>query len=177
MMEGRKALLVFAVFVLSSLSASATNITVALASIAGNYSIVWAYNASDTSDTWKCYMPDYPSLSDLSAIFPNYGYWVRINSSNETLQVTGTVPSSTSTAMVSGWNLVGYPSVTAQNITTALSTISSNYSIVWAYNASDTSDTWKSYMPDYPSLSDLQYMNPGFGYWIRLNTTTETLII
>jgi len=66
--------------------------------------------------------------------------------------------------------------VNAVAVSTALASIDGNYSTVWAYNASDTSDPWKRYRPGSGS-NDLTAMNPGFGYWVRVNVTAETLVI
>jgi hypothetical protein len=150
-------------------------------SLTGNYDIVWQYNASAASGSqWTSYMPAYPSLSTLNNTYPGFGYWVRINSSaNQTLGVNGTAPTTTNMTLVNGYNLVGYPSNTVRNVTTALGTLTGNYDIVWQYNASAASGSqWTSYMPAYPSLSTLNNTYPGFGYWVRINASTnQTLII
>ena len=69
-----------------------------------------------------------------------------------------------------GWNLIGYNSLYSQPIADALSSISGNYSIVWAYNASDTTDHWKKYDPGVPFGNDLINMEPGRGYWIMMTS-------
>jgi uncharacterized repeat protein (TIGR01451 family) len=51
----------------------------ALASIAGQYDLVFAYDASDTADPWKKYNPAAPPFTnDLAALGPGKGYWVRM---------------------------------------------------------------------------------------------------
>jgi hypothetical protein len=47
----------------------------ALASIAGKYSIVWAYDAGEPQ-LWKRYNPSAPFASDLVNLQPGCGYWV-----------------------------------------------------------------------------------------------------
>jgi hypothetical protein len=79
--------------------------------------------------------------------------------------------------MYAGQNMVGYPTNTIRTVDNALATIRGNYSIVWQYNATNTTNPWKSYMPNYPTQSNLQKMHPKYGYWINLNTTQETLTI
>ena len=160
--------------------ASSANVSTALASIDGKYSIVWGYNASDTSDPWKSYVPGYGSdVNDLSDMGVQWGYWVRVNATSATLNVSGNEPSSTNIPVVNVWNLVGYPKLTtASNVSTALASINGNYTIVWGYNASDTSDPWKSYVPGYGSdVNDLSQLSAGSGYWIRVNATSATLTI
>jgi len=157
--------------------ASSANVSTALASIDGKYSIVWAYNASDTSDPWKKYVPGASIGNDLSDVGVQWGYWVRLNTTSATLNVSGTEPSSTSISLVSGWNLVGYPKLTSAAVATGLTSIDGKYSIVWGYNASDTSDPWKKYVPGASIGNDLTALSSGSGYWVRLNTTSATLTV
>gem|GEM_PF-2139632 len=46
-----------------------------LASIAGDYSIVWGYNAAADTDPWLWYAPDISS-STLTTMEPGFGYWL-----------------------------------------------------------------------------------------------------
>jgi hypothetical protein len=58
-----------------------------LSSIAGNYDIVWAYKASDSTDQWKSFVPVLPSeYNDLTTMEPEYGYWIKMTQ-NDTLIV------------------------------------------------------------------------------------------
>ncbi|MEM7132550.1 MAG: VCBS repeat-containing protein [Chloroflexota bacterium] len=52
-------------------------ITEALASIHGNYSLVYGYDVNDTTDPWKVYAPDVPSyVNDLHQLHFGRGYWI-----------------------------------------------------------------------------------------------------
>jgi carbohydrate-selective porin OprB len=146
-----------------------TSITSILYPVSGNYSIVWEYNASDTTDHWKKYDPGAPFGNDLTSMVPGKGYWLMMTY-DDTLDISGTVPETTDIELMNGWNLIGYNSLNAQPITDALSSINGNYSIVWAYNASDTADHWKKYDPSAPFGNDLETMEQGKGYWIMMNT-------
>jgi len=148
-----------------------TSITSLLSSINGNYSIVWAYNASDTIDHWKKYDPVAPFGNDLTSVVPGEGYWIMMTN-NDTLPITGTAPESID--LKNGWNLIGYNSLVSQPITDALFSIDGNYSIVWAYNASDSTDHWKKYDPGAPFGNDLSMMEPGKGFWIMM--TSEDIL-
>ena len=90
--------------------------------------------------------------------------------SDDTLSISGSVPESTDINLKAGWNLIGYNSLDSQPVAESLFSISSNYSIVWAYNASDTSDQWKKYEPSAPFGNDLINMEPGKGYWIMMTS-------
>jgi len=80
------------------------------------------------------------------------------------------VPAPTDIKLWSGWNLIGYNSLNPKTITDALFSISGNYSIVWAYDASDTADHWKMYDPGVPFGNDLTIIEPGKGYWIMMTS-------
>ena len=90
--------------------------------------------------------------------------------SDNALNISGTVPESTDINLKAGWNLIGYNSLESQPIIDVLSSITGNYSIVWAYDASDTTDHWKKYDPSAPFGNDLANMEVGKGYWIMMNT-------
>ncbi len=45
-----------------------------------------------------------------------------------------------------------------------------------AYNASDTTDPWKSYDPTLPMFSDLDSLDEKTGFWIRM-TANDTLTV
>ena len=52
----------------------------ALSSIAGQYTRVRTYNASDPADLWKQYDVDLPVYAnDLVMIEPGQGYWVHVS--------------------------------------------------------------------------------------------------
>jgi len=146
-----------------------TSITSLLSSINSNYSIVWEYNASDTADHWKKYDPGVPFGNDLTNMEPGKGYWIMMTS-DKTLPISGTMPESTDIDLKTGWNLVGFNSPDSKSIVEALFSINGNYSIVWAYNASDTADHWKKYDPGVPFGNDLINVEPGRGYWIMMTS-------
>ncbi|MCD4811280.1 PKD domain-containing protein [bacterium] len=146
-----------------------TSIAFVLSPINGNYSIIWEYNASDTFDHWKKYDPGVPFGNDLTNMEPGKGYWIMMTS-DDTLPISGTVPESTDIDLKINWNLVGFNSLDSKAIAEALSSINENYSIVWAYNTSDTADHWKKYDPGVPFGNDLINMEPGSGYWIMMTS-------
>ncbi|MCD4811277.1 hypothetical protein K8R14_01565 [bacterium] len=146
-----------------------TSITSLMSSISSNYSIVWEYNASDTADHWKKYDPGVPFGNDLTNMEPGKGYWIMMTS-DDTLPISGTVPESTDIVLKTSWNLVGFNSLDNKPIAEALSSINGNYSIVWAYDASDTADHWKKYDPGVPFGNDMTDMESRKGYWIMMTS-------
>jgi uncharacterized repeat protein (TIGR01451 family) len=144
-----------------------TTISSVMSPISGNYSIVWAYDAAE-GGVWKMYDPTAPIfVNDLTEIQPGKGYWIMMTA-NDTLPVNGTLQDN-SFQLESGWNLIGYNSLSSKPIDSALAPISGNYSIVWAYDAGD-GGVWKMYDPTAPIfVNDLTEMEPGRGYWIMVN--------
>ena len=60
-------------------SGSAVTLPDALASIAGKYIRVYAYDPSDVGDPWKSFDPSAPSLvNDLTTLASGKGYWVQM---------------------------------------------------------------------------------------------------
>lgn len=138
-----------------------SNIASVLGSITNKYRSVWAFKRG----AWKLYDPANPGFSDLTTMEAGWGYWLNMTES-ATLKISGTTPSNT-LELISGWNLVGYNSSTAQNVAVALATINAKYISVWTFIDGD----WKVYDPANPGFSNLTTMEPGYGFWI--NATEE----
>jgi RHS repeat-associated protein len=153
-----------------------TDPAVVLASIAGQYTIVYAYDGCDVADPWKQYDPADPVSSDLTVIDHVIGFWIEMTSP-ATLDVDGTIHSSTDIPLCEGWNLVGYPLNQALPVAGALSSIEGKYSRVYTSDPTDAVDPWQLYDPSVPDwVNDLQIMEPGRGYWI-LATEDVTLTL
>jgi len=79
--------------------------------------------------------------------------------------------------LVSGYNLISLPIVPINtSLPAPIDSIEGNYEIVWAYDACDTLDPWKKFVPGIPpALYDLYEMYPSYGYWVKM-TISDTLI-
>jgi alpha-tubulin suppressor-like RCC1 family protein len=140
-----------------SLQPADTDITSILDSISNKVISVWAY----MEGSWQVYDPENPGFSDLTTIEAGRGYWINMSEA-ATLNVSGSTPSN-SVNLSTGWNLVGYNSDTAQDVEDALASIESKYISAWAY----MDGSWKVSDPENPGFSDLETMEPGYGYWIN----------
>jgi hypothetical protein len=128
-----------------------------LSSIAGKYDAVQVF----ANGNWVSY-PD----GGLNNIDHKMGMWIHMTQ-NATLTVYGQLPTSTTIPLKAGWNMIGWPSDDARDVTTALSSIAGNYDAVYAYDTADSSDPWKVYDPSAPSYAnDLDKMRPGKAYWV-----------
>ncbi len=124
------------------------SLTSVLAPIEGKYNVVFVYLGG-----WKKSTSTRVPLTEMSR---EYGYWINM-SEPATLTVSGTVPSVTTMNVIEGWNLMGFPSLTVQNLTIVLSPI--NYTVVFEYRGG-----WKKSTSTRVPLTD---MSPGYGYWIN----------
>ena len=122
---------------------------------------VWSFN----NGIWKVYDPANLIISDLTAMVPGNGYWMHLSDTVDFI-FSGTSYSG-ATGLSSGWNLVGFNSDVPLNISDATASISSYLISVWSYD----DGSWKVFDPSKPSLSNLENMEPGNGYWI--NVTEE----
>ena len=143
--------------------------SILFAPIAGQLDSVLAYDGCDTADPWKKYDPKAPSFTnDLTEVGVGRGLWIR-TTANTTLTVTGSAPSSVSIALSAGPNLISYPSSASVSLPDGLASITGKFNKVFAYDAADTADPWKTFDPSAPSVvNDLRSMGPGKGYWIEM---------
>lgn len=105
-----------------------------------------------------------PILNDLVTVDPSMGLWVRMNTT-DTLPIAGTLPVSSTIALCSGWNLVGYPALTTSPLPDALAAIQGCYSYVYTYDTANQS--WPKYDVARPFFSTLLGLSSQRGYWIK----------
>ncbi|MCG2769512.1 MAG: right-handed parallel beta-helix repeat-containing protein [Anaerolineae bacterium] len=153
---------------------SDTSAEAVLSTIAGEYDLVYAYDASDEASPWKQLDPSVPSFAnDLLTIDETKGLWL-----HGTSATTWTFPDYTPPAGIiplhPGWNLVGYPSSDAKPVAEALASIEGKYTLVYTQDPSDQVDPWKMFNPAAPPWSnELTQMVPGCGYWILITQPCE----
>ena len=142
-----------------------------LASIAGAYDLVYAYDASAPLDPWLRYnVAAPPFLNTLKHLTESMGFWLHITDT-ATLNVSGEMPISTDISLYAGWNLVGYPSQEPRPLTEALASVLDQVELAYGYDASDPVSPWESYDPARPPfLNDLSELRPARGYWMRVAT-------
>ena len=147
-----------------------TDIEVVLASIDGHYDLVYAWDATNTSDNWLKFDPGVPYGNSLDTLDETMGFWIHMTAA-DTLDVTGSVSEITPISLsdnAGGWNLVGYPSAANSDLPDVLNGI--DFTLVYAYHANDSTDPWKLFdiaAPDW--ANDLTELSPGWGYWIWVN--------
>ncbi|MBD3164115.1 hypothetical protein GF323_02870 [Candidatus Woesearchaeota archaeon] len=116
-----------------------------LSSIQGSYDKVFAYNGT------------YRELSSDDKIDPTMGFWIDMTK-QDTLSLTGYEIPSGSVRVYTGWNLVGWPYMQANNI--------SNLPVK-TYNILGYENGWTSYAPN-RTVNSLNALLPGYGYWVKV---------
>jgi len=117
------------------------------------------YDSTDATDPWKAYYPAKPS-SEFNSIDYRRGLWVDSALGGE-WRIAGRVPRTTSTAVVTGWNLVAYDSFIARTAGAALAPLS--FGSIEQYSAADPPYHLKGMAPS-------EMMGAGRAYWIYFNT-------
>lgn len=144
------------------------SLTKVLENISGKYDSVQYYNESDASDPWKHYKVGKSMGNDLTQINEKMGLWIHITSSGNTFfPYNGTQPTSNQTITLhSGWNLVGYPSLTSYNRIQGLNnlTFGSEIEAIWTYDAA--TQMWIH-------IDESDNFEIGKGYWIFATTECE----
>lgn len=127
------------------------------------------YNSSGWKGAYFNISEDDWTLNDIER---TYGYYIRLNSSS-VLEIEGIYINKTNISLKMGWNMIGYPSNSTKNLSTALSSITGKWTMLWSlYN-----NTWGWNNPHDPLFPfEIKNLTPGRGYWINISEDT-TLII
>ena len=144
-----------------------TRVQDVLASVAGAYDLVERYEGCDPADPWKVFNAAAPPEgSDLRELGPGQGFWLHmLTEATWTLQ--GTPMANPSVPLCAGWNMVGWPLLSAQALPAALNSIAGQYASVWGYAGELADPPWRRYVPQAaPWTNSLEHMEPGSGYWI-----------
>lgn len=141
-----------------------------LASIAGNYDMAMQYDAFAPNARWRVYQPGAPVQNGgLESLDLRYGIWLRAMEPC-TLTVSGLrVITPTEIPLVTGLNLIAYPSLEPRDVPDALASIAGKYVRLYAYRADRPDSPWLLYdftVP--PEANTLKQMTPGWGYWIEM---------
>jgi parallel beta-helix repeat protein len=149
-----------------------TNLDKVLDPINGSYDAVQFYNATDVNDPWKHYHISKPSdMNDLDTINHTMGFWIHITKAGGVLfEYNDTQPAQNqSIALHPGWNLVGYPSLSNKNRTSALNNITFGNDVdsIWTYNAA---------IQKWEELGESDYFEVGRGYWIHSKVEKDWIV-
>jgi len=150
--------------------------------IVGEYRLVRSLDINGS----HTYNPASPTSGDLHYVACGYGYWIRMAEPGELVVSGPRADTDAGLPLHAGWNLVGYWSdtcyydsaeppavplpddldqfVEVASIGDVLVSIEDVCRLVVAFDI-DGAHTWH---PGLPAFSDLHYVAPGYGYWIRM---------
>lgn len=158
-----------------NLHPASTAINDVLASVNGNWDMVYAWDSTGShpgDGNWLSCDTIPQTLDTLTNLDETTGFWIHMTAA-DTLEIRGTFASSSIMLRTGagGWNLVSYPSASNGAMPAILTAHgASNYTFVYAYQAVDTADPWKLYDPSGPGYAnDLTTLRPGYGYWIHVD--------
>ncbi|UCE39135.1 MAG: right-handed parallel beta-helix repeat-containing protein [Thermoplasmata archaeon] len=146
-----------------------TDLSSVLSTISGSYSAIQWYNSSDKKDQWKhnCTSKS-PHLNDLDNLNHTMGFWIYITEPGGVLfRYLGTQPTENqSITLYQGWNMVGYPSLSIKNRTTALNNLNFTEDVdaIWTYNS--RVQRWEKMGPS-------DYFEVGRGYYIHAKSKCD----
>ena len=163
---------------------TSTTPAVVLASIEGYYSLVLAWDGTGahaaSSGNWLSYDNNPLTTDTLVSMNAYQGFWIYITGTLDRVFTVAGLPATTNINVYTGaggWNLIGYPSSDSDALPAALSSLGTDYTLVYAYHASDSTDPWKLHDRSAPPYAnDLVSMEPGWGYWIKV-TANHVLVV
>jgi hypothetical protein len=132
----------------------------------GKYESVKWYHASDNCDAWDSYNIHKPvSMNDLQNLDHKMGFWIQITQPGDTIFIyKGTQPVENQTnQLYSGWNMVGYPSLTNYNRTAGLNNLAFGTEVDAIQWFDSSTKTWHF-------LDEGDTFEIGRGYWIHATT-------
>ncbi len=110
------------------------------------------------------YSPDLAQFSTLLTVDHLHGYWIKMIC-DRILSISGTqVAATTPIELDAGWNLISYLPEQGDSTADALASVLENLTIALGFD-----EGGMTYDPLLPSFSTLKAMNPGFGYWLKMN--------
>ena len=134
-------------------------VSIVLASIDGNYTLVGRLNA--TTKEFESYDPDFPEESAFTIMDPGRLYDI-VTTVNCAWSHDGTTSATMNIQLYTSSNYIGWPSMNTDGVSSALSSIAGNYTLVGRLNA--TTKEFESYDPDFPEESAFTTMDPKRGY-------------
>ena len=137
-----------------------------------SWDIIKYYDCQDIQDPWKSYnLAKPPGLNDLMNVSYTMGLWVHIPDAGSLgdgfIDIEGIMPGTTAIPLYTGWNLVGYPSITpvlASDTLPPVADIMSVYDATNPYMIRDITDM---------TTETLSCYN---GYWIHVTADAMWIV-
>jgi hypothetical protein len=138
----------------------------ALHSIDSSYDSVQSYHAG-FSRPWTHWDHSKPSyFNSLTDIVHLSGYYIRMKTSEDFITI-GRLPANEHIPLKSGWNLIGYPSLSPQLRDDALSSILGEVNVVYRFDPPIQSEV---------EVLASDHMMPSNAYWIHVNNDCDLIL-
>ena len=125
----------------------------------------WFYDPAGKE--WRYYARHRPYKTDLDRMDHAMGLWVNVTMGSD-LTVAGMVPASTTVQLLSGWNLVGFPSF---NLTYTVADLKADVGATRVEGF---------YAPGLPYclrvFEDFDVLQAGFAYWVRVDAAVDWIV-
>jgi murein tripeptide amidase MpaA len=136
-----------------------------LSSISGKYETVRFYRSNYSGDPWMEFDP-LKTYSDLIEANETMALWIEANEDVD-WDVQGTIAPATNMRLFTGWNFVGYPSLTNRRVSDALAGLP----VIRV----------QTYDPNPPyhlrDMTTSEYFRTGFGYWVQVSEDTDWVVL
>ena len=143
-------------------SEAVDNITEQLISISGKYEKVQVYDALDTEDHWKMYIPGGKEVfNDLKSIGSQTAVWIKMTASGN-LIYAGQEWGGRLMWLEPGWNFISYPTF---KIGRTVSQVFDPY-LTLGYTVETVASQGSNALT---TLSGTSVMKPGWGYWVYID--------
>jgi hypothetical protein len=148
---------------------NSSSINDVLSSIQSDFNVLQWYNPH--SGSWMIHPGvDFELNNTIS-------FWIHMKHAS-TLHHIGKMPFYTRVPLYptgNGWNMAGFPTKDTKNIQDALFFIPDKVIAVQKYDSNDSSDPWKHFHMK-KDQNDLQFLESGSGYWIKVNDDCELVV-
>jgi hypothetical protein len=134
---------------------------------------IHTYDRSRPAHPWRAYNPSLPAMftQDQIPSGRDRAYFVD-SASGGIFNITQILPVVTNIALVPGWNLVGYPSLSDRNASAAFASIAGHYTAILKLNSS--TQAYASYPAN--ASNAFVYALSGEGYWINASSAATWVV-
>ncbi|MEW5936677.1 MAG: M14 family zinc carboxypeptidase [Candidatus Thermoplasmatota archaeon] len=128
--------------------------------------VVWYDAQAPTGAKWKQYYTAWDStLNDLTVVDHRMGVWLYVTApGNGFINISGSIPASTTINLYTGWNLIGYPATDDSTYTVGQLKTATGATYVEGFNATEEYKT--------AVLADTYVLKKGEAYWVYVPADT-----
>ncbi len=134
-----------------------------------------AYTWDTARKAWRSYQPQVPAACSLTELQAGEGLWIHLTADAE-WQMRCQPLGSITLDLVPGWNLVGYPLESGQDLAAAAAPLGAKLLLINGYTGATPSDPWLSFVPGLGVANTLTRLEPGQGYWVQVSEACQWVL-